>query len=344
MYSNRQLSNLLILLSILTILVILQITQLLTPILECIQLFSFFPTSIIIAFIFEPFIEYIPLKSRFIKSSCVYLGLLLILAIVVLLIVPSFKHEAEILVAKVHTFSSSDFTLLRQVEGLDFNKGIEIALSSTMNIFKSLGNFSLGYVAAYFISLDFPTIVHFIFRHFPLLSRFDNFYKTCHNLIFHYIKGLSLDIALLFGINLFVLYFFRFEHPFVFALLLAFMNLIPYVGATIAQLLVLTVDTINYGSFRLELFISLFVVQQIESNLLQPYIFKKMLNIKPILTLCSILFFGLLFGLFGVILAPILAGILQLLYQSYIYTNKRKKVGTWENVWYNFEEIKDEDK
>ena len=60
---------------------------------------------------------------------------------------------------------------------------------------------------------------------------------------------------------------------FLYSVLLAFLNLFPYIGATIGIVLIGIIALLEYSSFPWVLFIVIFILQQIEGNLVQPMIF-----------------------------------------------------------------------
>lgn len=329
----------------LSLLILNQLT-LLVPLLKLFQSCSFLFLSLLLVFVFEPIIELIPVFSRAVRCTLVYFSLLILIALGFVLIIPVLVSELTQIETLLQTFLNQPMLqqAVSQLGKMNLNQGMAVAFESTVGVIKRFSDFSLSYVAAYFISLDLSSILKLLKRHLPFLEHFRNFYATCSNVVFHYIKGLSLDLLFLFLSEVLLLICFRFKHPFIFALLIAFLNLIPYLGAMAGQLIILLVDTINTGTVRFELFALAFMLQQVEANFIQPYIFNKVLDIKPIVTLISIIVFGFLFGFVGFVLAPILAVMLQLAYRSYRFTNQRNRVGTWENMWYNFEEIDEEDK
>ena len=78
-----------------------------------------------------------------------------------------------------------------------------------------------------------------------------------------------------------------------------------------------------------------FIQLQVLKTRVQPLIFKKVMNLRPVYTLIALLAGGCFFGMIGIILAPILAAIVQLAYRSYLFAKCTETVGTWETVWYN---------
>jgi len=346
MRNNRQISFLFVLLSLYLILLVLNQLQILNYLILLFKKLDFIILSIIIALLFEPIISSIPLKKRGVKCSIVYLGLLLLIGLFIVLVIPVLITQINLFVNRYPSwFNSNVFSsIVNSIVAQDWGRNVVSAVSSATTLFSQITDFFLLYLASYFISLDLETIMRYIKRRIKRIDTFEHFFSTCSSAVYHYIQGLCLDLLVLFIAEVSLLWLFRFAYPITFAFVTVMLNLIPYIGAMLAQILILLVDFNQFGYFRFELFIFGFVLQQIEANFVQPYIFSKVLKLKPIVTLISILVFGYFFKFTGLILAPIFAVVIQLAYRSLVYANDKKTVGTWKNVWYNFEEIGEEDK
>jgi len=102
------------------------------------------------------------------------------------------------------------------------------------------------------------------------------------------------------------------------SVMMAFFGLIPLVGATIGGVLILIVTlftdfpsaTIIYGIFLL-------VYQQVENNVLQPFIFKKTVNVPPLTVIIAILAGSSLLGVVGALVAIPIAAALQIVCREY---------------------------
>lgn len=93
------------------------------------------------------------------------------------------------------------------------------------------------------------------------------------------------------------------------ALMLGAFNLIPYFGAITATVLT-GVITVFTGSLTLAIVavVSMIILQQLDSNLIQPKLLSGSLQIKPFWVIFGILLGGGLFGVVGIFLAvPITA-------------------------------------
>ncbi len=102
------------------------------------------------------------------------------------------------------------------------------------------------------------------------------------------------------------------------ALIVAFFDLIPVVGATIAAVLIAIVMIfVNFPVGLIVWIIWAIAYQQIENYVIQPQIQKRAVEIEPFLILVSVLFGSTLFGVLGAVLAIPVAASLQIIWREY---------------------------
>jgi predicted PurR-regulated permease PerM len=109
--------------------------------------------------------------------------------------------------------------------------------------------------------------------------------------------------------------------PLAFALgFLAFLlDFIPTIGPILAAIPAILAAFLVSPLTALLIAIIYFVLQSVESYILVPYIFKKTVAISPVVTLASLVLFGILAGALGIILAgPLVAVIQVILKELYI--------------------------
>ncbi|MCJ8011329.1 AI-2E family transporter [Paenibacillus sp. KQZ6P-2] len=82
-----------------------------------------------------------------------------------------------------------------------------------------------------------------------------------------------------------------------------FLNFIPYVGAFLAGIPIVIVGFIDSPSTALWSLVVILVAQQVQDNLLAPYIYGKSLEIHPLTTIVLLLIGGGIAGIIGVLLA-----------------------------------------
>lgn len=115
-----------------------------------------------------------------------------------------------------------------------------------------------------------------------------------------------------------------------FGVLLGVLDLIPYIGPFIGTALPvlysLTDDTIMFGDFApIAVVIIAVIVQMIQNNIIMPYVMGKETKMHPLLVLSSILFFGYLFGVIGIILAIPLTGTIKSTLEYYREVKTKQK-------------------
>jgi predicted PurR-regulated permease PerM len=92
-------------------------------------------------------------------------------------------------------------------------------------------------------------------------------------------------------------------------LLVAVFDLIPLAGATLGTVIVAIVVFIEIDWIRCLIVVALLIAyQQVENNLLQPLVYKRMVQLSPLAILCAVLVGAELAGIFGALLAIPIAG------------------------------------
>ncbi|HEV2059044.1 MAG TPA: AI-2E family transporter [Solirubrobacteraceae bacterium] len=102
------------------------------------------------------------------------------------------------------------------------------------------------------------------------------------------------------------------------AVLMSFFGLIPLVGATIGGVIILIVTLFNdFPSATLIYGVFLVVYQQVENNVLQPFIFKRTVNVPPLAVIVAILAGASVLGIVGALIAIPIAAALQIVLKEY---------------------------
>ncbi len=95
------------------------------------------------------------------------------------------------------------------------------------------------------------------------------------------------------------------------AVLMAFLDLIPLVGATIGGVVIAIVTVFNdFPSSTIVWLIVFLIYQQVENNVIQPVVYRRTVNVSPLVVIVAILIGGSLLGILGALVAiPIAAAI-----------------------------------
>lgn len=127
--------------------------------------------------------------------------------------------------------------------------------------------------------------------------------------VMSYVKGTIIDSIIVGILTTIVCFILGLDYAIVFGILITILNLIPYIGAIISELVVsLYALTVGGPIYAIITFVCLFVVQLIDANILQPNIIAKSVNLHPVVVVGGLIVFNLLFGIIGMIIAmPVLA-------------------------------------
>ena len=165
------------------------------------------------------------------------------------------------------------------------------------------------------------------------LSAAKNYGWRSTQLFYKYLYGALLDaatVALVVSVGLLV---FRVPYAVLLGITLGLLNLIPYFGAIIgcvgiAIITLLTADI--YTAIGVIVFVV--VIQQVDANIIQPRIVGGSVGLRPIYVLLSITVFGGLFGFWGILLAPPLMGIVQMLVRDASIKKKEESAQEQESA------------
>jgi predicted PurR-regulated permease PerM len=106
---------------------------------------------------------------------------------------------------------------------------------------------------------------------------------------------------------------------------MAFFDLIPLVGATIAAILIGIVTAIEDFPTALIVWIVFAVVyQQFENNMLQPLVYRRTVALHPLLVIVAILIGANLLGVLGALLAIPIAGAVQIVVKDWWAVRKQQ--------------------
>lgn len=103
------------------------------------------------------------------------------------------------------------------------------------------------------------------------------------------------------------------------AVIVALLDLLPLVGATLGAIIVGIVTLFdNFPTATIVWVIWAIVYQQLENNIVQPQIQRRAVQLEPIVVLISVLFGSALFGIVGALLAIPIAASIQIALREYL--------------------------
>lgn len=292
------------------------------------DLFLAFLFALILSILFDPVIDFLQ-KHKIPRV----LGVILVYISVFGVIAMSVYYIAPILVSEISEFVqlfpfyfekiSPSFKILgiMAFENIDtFSKTLEIALTemsssilnSLFSIFGGLTSTLFIISIAIFLSLEEKSVLKALKLIFP--RKYEDHLTDLWQKSEKKVSGwfLSRIMASIFvGIaSILLFYYFNVEYPVSLGLLTGLSNFIPIIGPLIMGLLVfflIAIDSIYRAIFVL---IGIALIQQIENNIITPYLSKKLFNLPPVIVLLSLVIGAKVAGLLGIILFLPLAAII----------------------------------
>ena len=130
-------------------------------------------------------------------------------------------------------------------------------------------------------------------------------------LFYSYFSALFIDALIMGSATFLILSGFQVPYAHLLGVLAAIGNLIPFFGPIVSTVVVAIVSFLTVGLLRsVWILVAMFVMAQLDSNLLQPKILSHSVGVSPLLVLLSVTVFGGLFGATGMIIGvPLVAAI-----------------------------------
>ena len=236
-------------------------------------------------------------------------------------------------------FENQNISIIDFISDLNIISEIDFSFVTKLfnSIISQIGSFSIGVLSVMFITFfllkDGNIIFNKIIKLFPkkLVNKLSKSFIKIEDLLTRYFIGVSLQILILFLFYLALLLIIGIENAFAIAFICAILNIIPYLGPLISIILMIILSvTSSLDIFLINdfitnsfwLFTGFIFIQLIDNFLLQPYIFSSSVKSHPLEVFIVIISAGLLFGIFGLIIAIPVYTTLKVIYQSFFDTKK----------------------
>jgi len=138
--------------------------------------------------------------------------------------------------------------------------------------------------------------------------------------ISNYVRGKFVEVIIV-GVCTYVgFWFFNLNYSFLLATLVGLSVLVPYVGIVLASVPVIIVGLLQYGAsgeFTWMLLVYI-IIQALDGNVLVPLLFSEANNLHPVAIIIAVLFFGGIWGFWGVFFAIPLAALVRAAVNAWI--------------------------
>jgi predicted PurR-regulated permease PerM len=300
--------------------------------------------ALFLAAVLNPAVNWLQRRHRLIKRPIAivltYLGLVVALVFIVGIFLPLLVDQINGLTKFVNTAAQAPEGPTEYIRGLAKQNGfggllqrfdVELAdlrkqLGDVVgNLFSATGQIAVsaaGFVAAlatvltltFFLILGSERYVNagvglFAERHQPLVRRI---LGQAAGAVSGYVTG-NLAISVICGVSTFVvLLLLGMPYAAPLALLVAVLDLVPLVGATLGGVLLVIVGLFVEPWKAVVLLIFVLVYQQVESNMLQPLVYSQAVQLNGLVILIALLVGGQLLGIPGALLAIPVAEIIRI--------------------------------
>lgn len=305
----------------------------------------FFITGIL-AYILNPSVVKLAHRLKLKRGLAVGVFYIIVITPVILflvLVVPILGNQLLSLVKNLPKYYDLILGIIKQVEeSVQTNPTLQNALSSFLSSIRpQIEGFisSIGLKAFNFIltiTSSIATLILAIILNFYFLIDIENIKRNFINILPTSIKDktltileeinirfkdflkaqaiLCLFVGLADGLGVWVL---GIDYPLILGIIAGFTEIIPYIGPYIGAIPAIIIALTISPWKALEIAIWYILVQQIENYLLVPKIMGRAMKLHPLTVIFSLLVFGKLFGIWGVLLAVPIAGIIKIILKVY---------------------------
>ena len=295
--------------------------------------------SLIIAFLLEGIVRLLQ-RARVPRLPAVVLVFVLFLAVLLLVLVgllPLLSQQLTQLVGELPRMVANGQSVLMQLperypqlishaqlDQLNASVRAEIAalgqsllsysLSSIVGLLTLLVYLVLLPLLVFFFLKDKAQILGWIERYLPrergLSARV---WSDVERQIANYVRGKFIEIVIVWSVTYATFAIMGLRYAMTLSLAVGLSVIIPYVGAVVVTLPIVLVAFFQWG-FAPDFYYILaayLVIQALDGNVLVPLLFSEVVNLHPIAIIVAVLFFGGIWGLWGVFFAIPLATLVQ---------------------------------
>jgi putative permease len=195
-------------------------------------------------------------------------------------------------------------------------RALTLSIASLGSVVSLIVYLVLVPILIFFMLKDREKLVGFILSMMPekrgLMSRIWN---EMDDQIANYVRGKVVEIIIVGSVTFITFSLFGLPYSALLAVLVGFSVLVPFIGAAVATLPVAAVAGFHFGLTEefAYVVVAYGVIQALDGNFLVPVLFSEAVNLHPVSIILAVLFFGGIWGFWGVFFAIPLATLLKAL-------------------------------
>jgi len=197
---------------------------------------------------------------------------------------------------------------------------VSFSLANALNIFAFAIYFILVPLMVFFALKDKRLILDWLYHFMPARSDLSKkLWGEVDHKLANYVRGKFIEIVIVWAFTYVVFAVMGLNYSLLLSFLVGISVIVPFVGAFAVTLPVAVVSYFQWGlsaDFYWLLFAYL-IIQVLDGNVLVPVLFSEVVNLHPLAIIASVLFFGGLWGVWGVFFAIPLATFLHALLKAW---------------------------
>ena len=216
-------------------------------------------------------------------------------------------------IEEVLTLARTELTLLGQ-------RVLSLSVSSVVGIITFLVYMILLPLMVFFFLKDKALIMHWLADFLPEERRLlRTVWAELDIKIASYVRGKVIEVLIIWSASYISFALMGLNYAMLLSLAVGLSVIIPYVGATVVTIPVALIAFFQWG-FTAEfgwLMVIYAFIQFLDGNLLVPLLFSEVVNLHPVAIIVAVVFFGSLWGIWGVFFAIPLATLIQAIIKAW---------------------------
>ncbi|WP_251977673.1 AI-2E family transporter [Salinicola avicenniae] len=199
-------------------------------------------------------------------------------------------------------------------------RALTFSLASLGNLMAVIIYLVLVPILVFFMLKDRERLVDFLLSLLPRNRRLmTRIWQEMDDQIANYVRGKTIEISIVGSVAFITFWAFGLPYAALLGLMVGLSVLVPYIGAAVATLPVAAVAGFHFGMGEqfLYVLVAYAILQALDGNVLVPILFSEAVNLHPVSIILAVLFFGGLWGFWGVFFAIPLATLIKALVQAW---------------------------
>ncbi len=197
---------------------------------------------------------------------------------------------------------------------------VSFSLSSIPDVVALLIYMVLVPILVFFFLKDRKVLVQSVGRLLPpqrpmMIRIWQEVNLQCAN----YVRGKAVEILIVGGVTYVAFKFLGMPYAALLSLLVGLSVVIPYIGAAVVTIpvAIIALFAFGWGSQFIWVMVAYGIIQALDGNVLVPVLFSEVNNLHPVAIIVAVLFFGGIWGLWGVFFAIPLATMLKAVFAAW---------------------------